>query len=70
MIKIEKGIPIPGPAGALDTFVSVLRKMEIGDSLVLPYDKANSIYAFGRSLGVKFAVRKISAGSARVWRIA
>jgi hypothetical protein len=72
-IKIEKGIPAPPPRGGHGELATNLRKMEVGDSILLPLtinqgSLAARMCEIGRSLGRKFTRRKTSKGH-RVWRI-
>lgn len=67
---IEHGIPVPTPGGRDGIYCKVLRKMKVGDSVVLPLttNRANqaAAYAFGGS--GKSACRTVENGT-RVWRI-
>lgn len=67
-IKIEKGIPL-APSQGKPGFVSVLKKMNVGDSIVIPSPSANSIRATARYVNVKIAVRSLGDGKISVWRI-
>ena len=68
-IKIEHGIPIPAKRTGRS---SIFDEMEVGDSILCPHAKSNSIRAMasmaGARLGRKFTARKIADG-VRVWRI-
>lgn len=67
-IKIEKGIPLV-PSRGRPGFVSVLKHMNLGDSIVIPSLSGNSIRSTARHVNVKIAVRSLGDGKIRVWRI-
>ena len=70
-ITIEKGVPIP-PDGRVKTgFMSAIRAMEVGDSLVLPKPstRAGGYLSGLRNEGRQFTARKIDENSCRIWRI-
>ena len=64
-MKIEKGIPIPGPQG-IKEFVKLL---EIGDSFVIESDAIQRTRATALRYDISVLTRKISDTHHRVWRI-
>lgn len=66
-IKIEKGIPLPERANSTNRFP--FKDMEIGDSFetdftsIIPYASRA-----GKTLNMRFIVRKQDNGKWRVWR--
>jgi len=68
---IEKGIPAPKPKSR--GFIAVLRKMNIGDSVLVPRTEYSRVlsnaYYTARKYGMKVVSRKNSDGSIRFWRI-
>jgi hypothetical protein len=68
-LKIEKNVPIPQTGGNTG-LVSVLRKLEIGDSVLVKgrhHCIANTAqYVFGSG---NYTTRKVDGESRRVWRI-
>lgn len=67
--KIEKGVPLPAPRE--DSATGFMRRMEIGDSMVL--DKPIGIvsrlaYQTAKGTGKKFTCRTVDGG-VRVWRV-
>lgn len=75
--EIEHDIPIPSPIREGKPPVYPWRKMEIGDSFLVPLDsysrKAHSrlstaLSQAGRRSGRKFCTRRVEGGI-RVWRI-
>ena len=59
-IKIEKGIPVPPaklPGNHLGCWVEVIRRMEIGDSIVVPAPAMSSIYPACKRNGWKIRTR-------------
>jgi len=69
---IEKGIPAPRPH-IRGGFISILRKMDIGDSVLVPRPERNRVlsnaYHAASKTGMKVVSRKNSDGSVRLWRI-
>ncbi len=71
-ITIEKGVPMPESrkAGFGSKWLSLIKPMEIGDSIVVPNEKvANSLYNYFKRLSYKAAVREVEKGFFRVWRV-
>jgi hypothetical protein len=48
---------------------SLLRKLQVGDSIVLPRAKREGIHARAKAAKVKIATRALHADSFRVWRL-
>lgn len=71
-IQIEKNIPLPSRGlGGTESPMGALRKLDVGDSVVFPRKYAmNGAHQQARYLGIKVAVRSVSATEARVWRVA
>ena len=71
-IKIERNIPIPATAerflGA--GVAGIMRKMKVGDSIVLKPPQRTTAISNARNIGIKVTTRKISPTEVRVWRIA
>lgn len=66
---IDKGVPLPQEKA--NSFIGILRKMQIGDSLVAPADKARASHTAARRLNVKFIIRPEDGmpGMSRIWRV-
>lgn len=70
-MKIESGIPIPEPKLRGENSPSViLRKMQIGDSVVIALPSLAAWRSVARSLQIKITTRKVGADSARIWKVA
>ena len=70
-IKIEKGVPVPSGRLHGDSISAVLRKMEIGDSIIWPANSPRaSVSQQSKRCGIKMTSKKMPDGSLRVWRIA
>lgn len=71
---IEKGVKVPTGRKYPDKRSKYpLRKMEIGDSFLIPHEQSAAakvtIYSYARSSGIKVKVRTLENGF-RVWRVA
>ncbi len=70
-IKIERGIPMPTPRGEGGKWLSLLSKMNVGDSFFAAGEFTSALSSkVSRArikLGIKLAYRKENAG-VRVWR--
>lgn len=68
---IEKGVAVP--LGGQGSPVYPWRKMELGDSIFVPADKAESAtrsgYLWAARNSAKMTVRSVSGG-VRIWRVA
>jgi hypothetical protein len=62
--EIRKGVPVPSK-GLTDT----IRKMECGDSIVIPIDRRVAAHTSARSIGAKVRTRSNHDGTLTVWRI-
>ena len=71
-MNIEKNIPIPNPKTIHhpDSAASILKAMQVGDSVVVPRKKASVFHSAAHWIGAKVATRKISETEIRVWRMA
>jgi hypothetical protein len=65
-VKIEKSIPLP------HSWPDILKKMEVGDSFLLPTSKpggtGTNIYTYAKKLGMTMKSRKVNGG-VRFWRV-
>ena len=69
-IKIEKGIPVPLGSYTRHTGItSLFRKMEIGDSILIPESKKRSAYNCSRQIGALVKIRLDGKEMVRVWLI-
>jgi len=70
-IVVEKGIPLPTRLVCRERggkWVDLLRRMEIGDSVVLSLPDYTSVHSVGRRLGFKVVSQKQPDGfTNRVW---
>lgn len=66
--KKEDNIPIPD-----NSSVSPLKTLEVGESILFPASKRNSVQSYAgvlkRRNGLEFTVRKVDDENCRVWRI-
>lgn len=67
-VEIEKGVPLP-PAIGKTGLAALLRRMEVGDSVVLPYARRGSITTAASHMGMKMTTRRLDADMMRVWRV-
>jgi hypothetical protein len=67
-IKIDKALPIP--EGHYATLAGAMRRLEVGDSLVVPpnYGKL-AAYRNAERLKIRITTRMQPDGTQRVWRI-
>ena len=65
MFKIEKGIPLPSKS----VLPSLLKTMEIGDSVLLNRKKVTQVATIARRIGIKITQQKQDNENYRVWRI-
>lgn len=63
--EICKGIPVGRTAGLCAT----LRKMECGDSIVIPLEQHASVHTCARRVGAKVKTRNTGEGTVMVWRV-
>ena len=66
--KIEKGIPLPKPGKDVNTIVTLIKSMKVGDSFRANHPPT-TFYSAAKYNGVKVAVRKLQEGGFRVWRV-
>ena len=67
MFDIAKGVSLPESNRALG-LTQALRKMECGDSIVVPGIKLTSVHQCARQARIKITTRKNLDGTATVWR--
>jgi hypothetical protein len=69
-IEIEKNIPAP-PHKHSGGLTETMKKMEIGDSILLPDTSTNRHYPYEVAvrLNIKIRYKIIDDGKMRVWRI-
>tara|TARA_R110001592_G_C13143342_1_gene747518 strand:- start:1575 stop:1781 length:207 start_codon:yes stop_codon:yes gene_type:complete len=61
--KIQKNIPIPS------TTKSILKDMEVGDSIACSLTERNLLRVVANTLGIKVVTRKLKDDFYRVWKI-
>lgn len=66
-VRIEKNIPLK--TTYTEGLTSLIRKMKVSDSVLLPGACATNICATGRYVGFKLTQRKQADGKIRVWRV-
>ncbi len=64
---IEAGVPAPVSV-ARGEFVGLLSKLQVGDSVLLAKDKANSARGTLSRLDGRFVTRTVDGG-VRIWRV-
>ena len=68
---IEKGIPIPPRGAASGSSITVtVKRMEVGDSIVVDKHGNWSARVCSQRIGVKLCARRIDEKSWRMWRVA
>lgn len=71
-IKIEKGVPIPEspntPRKALG-LTETLKKMEVGDSILLSRTRASACRSVADRIGIVITSRQVDKETSRIWRI-
>ncbi len=68
-IKIDKNVPMPiKKIGPLSGLASILKKMEIGDSIFMESNTSNGVSATAKYAGICIVTRKEGSGR-RIWRI-
>lgn len=72
VFKVERGVPLPEPRNIWRCRYP-LADMEPGDSFVVPaehyYRVGKSMSNFAKKTGLKFTIRKLPDGGARIWRV-
>lgn len=70
-VWIEKAVPVPGEGerGGRTGATDILRRLEVGDSVVIPGLMVASWRQLARRLGMRVRVRSVGGGEARFWRI-
>lgn len=74
MYKVHKNIPIPGRRTHSGKKSNFLRRLDLGDSFVVPViaGRSNprvSWYNIAKKLGIKIAVRAVDEHKLRIWII-
>jgi hypothetical protein len=71
-IKIERGIPIPNNryAGVQAVIREAFRKMEVGESCVIPETANSGAYQCAKQVRIQIKTRKLNGDGYRVWRTA
>ena len=64
--KIEKGIPIPSRYQQRGKYISILRKMAHGDSIIIENYHVNSFRAAARN-HFNITIRKVDSETHRLW---
>lgn len=68
-LKIEKGIPMPDKRHyRKNPIMDAIKKMEIGDSVLMERKSVNGMGYRAVKLGYQFSTRKEGEGAVRVWR--
>ena len=68
-IKIEKNVPMPiKKIGSLSGLTSILKKMEIGDSVFMESNASNGVAATAKQARICVVTRKEGCGR-RIWRV-
>jgi hypothetical protein len=67
MYEIRKGVPVPS-VNRQTGLTATLRRMEQGDSIVVPADKVSSMHPCAIQAGVKIMTQKNDDGTFTVWR--
>ena len=71
-MKVEKNVPIPvKKANAKNNFVTLLKSMEVGDSILFDRTKTkpSSFYVCARRLEYKITMRELDEKQTRIWLI-
>lgn len=69
-IKIEKGVPIPGPNSNPNSLPGLMKQMQIGDSFLSTFKQTGFSQA-SKKVGIKVISRKTgNPGEFRIWRTA
>ncbi len=70
MYEIHKNVPMPTNLGRAQGVAAALRRMEVGDRIVIEKANRPAVYSAAKRLSDrKIAVRTVD-GVCRVWRIA
>jgi hypothetical protein len=70
---ISNGVPLP-PKRALrrdpHNVTSLLRRLAVGDSILLAIKDREGVHSRAQSIGIRVATRLVDATTVRVWRVA
>jgi hypothetical protein len=70
VFAIRKGVPIPFLSKPKSGLTETLRRMEYGDSIVVPNSKRGSVYSCAAQAGIKIQTQSNLDGSTTtVWRV-
>jgi hypothetical protein len=70
LLKIESGIPVPPQRAGIIGFTEALKRMSVGDSVLLPTAaRGGQRYAQAKRLGMKIISREVGNGKTRIWRV-
>jgi hypothetical protein len=67
--QIRKDVPIPQDRSTRTGLSATIRRMEYGDSTVIPGDQQMSVHTCARSVGARVKTRSNKDGTVTVWRI-
>jgi hypothetical protein len=66
--QIDSGVPRLNERA--NTITATLKKMEVGQSIVIPKEKRGGAASVARHLGLKITTRTVSDTEVRLWRTA
>lgn len=70
LLEIERGIPIPPKWRAHIGFLEALRRMKVGDSVLIPRaGRGGQRYTAAKKLGFKIVTRLVGDKQIRIWRV-
>jgi hypothetical protein len=70
-VPIRSNVPIPPPTvggGAESPYAALLRRMQHGDMVELPYRQGYGLLSMAKKLGIKVKRRTLSVGVFSIWR--
>jgi len=68
MDTLEQNIPLPDSSGPRSTLGKLLESMKVGESFTTSRQQS-SIYSLARYYQIEVAIRTLSGGAVRVWRV-
>ena len=70
-MNIETNVPIPeSKIGSAISPTAIMRKMNIGDSVVVPFAVRSTWFSCATAANIKVTTRKIDNQTIRLWKIA
>ena len=69
-LLIEEGVPLSPVRTDVSEYVTLLEKMQPGQSVLLSFGQIRNLRAAAKRVGVPMAARMLSAEQGRVWRLA